>query len=134
MSYTHHTTPGTEVLSEQCAPPPPPSYTIHVFPWCWSVVDNVPRGDTAEQEVGPPFEGRRTLSRLGKAACCAGRGCILYYTKLPLTLFFSQSLGFQASYMPLAMIKNMTLLFYSMVQRPVWRAQWQRCRNWPDWS
>lgn len=68
-------------------------------------------------EVGPPFGARRTLSGLGRAAGCAGRDCILPDTKLPLAFFSSQPLRFQASCMPLARMKNMTLLFLSMSQK-----------------
>lgn len=116
MSYIHHTMPGVEVLSE-CPPPRPTQFrpSLGANQW-WAMFPEL-RGAAVEPEVGPPFEARRTLSQLGKAACCAGRGCILPDTKLPLVLLSSQSLRFQASCMLLAMMKNMTLLFCSKSQK-----------------
>lgn len=103
--------PGAEVLSE-CPPPRPTQFrpSLGANQW-WAMFPEL-RGAAVEPEVGPPFEARRTLSQLGKAACCAGRGCILPDTKLPLVLLSSQSLRFQASCMLLAMMKNMTAVLF----------------------
>lgn len=63
--------------------------------------------------------------------CRAGRGLHPALREAAAAL---SSSCFTGQCVPLAMMKNMTLLFCSMVQRPMWKAQWQRGGKWPDCS